>query len=285
MNDWTSSFERGSRPVVGSSRSSRVGLVSRARAIATFCCIPRLICSTGRSSRFSEIPSRARIATASRFAVLPSRPYRRAAKRRFSIGLSFLKKAASTLTRLIRRLTAISSRTMSWPKTSTRPSSRVRSPQIRRMSVDLPGAVGAEDPVDVAALEAHRHVRDRGHRLLVPSDDEPLADVLDEEGGRTGRSDGQRPRRERREPAGSSARSSVVGPRWRSLETPGSGASGGVRKRRKPRVPIRRCSSGGPRGSGVPGCPEWAGWASKKPGARSGPRLWFVRKAVLPPAV
>ena len=49
MKDWTSSFERGSRPVVGSSSSSRVGLVSRARAMATFCCIPRLICSIGRS--------------------------------------------------------------------------------------------------------------------------------------------------------------------------------------------------------------------------------------------
>ena len=36
-----------------------------------------------------------------------------------SIGLSFLKKAASTLTRLIRRLTASSSRSMARPKTST----------------------------------------------------------------------------------------------------------------------------------------------------------------------
>src|SRR6478672_5760847 len=58
MNAWTSSFERGSRPVVGSSRSSRDGLVSRARAIATFCCIPRLICSRGRLRRFSLMPRR-----------------------------------------------------------------------------------------------------------------------------------------------------------------------------------------------------------------------------------
>ena len=54
------------------------------------------------------------------------------------MGLSFLKKAASTLTRLIRRLTAISSRSMSWPKTSTRPLSSVSSPLMRRMRVDLP---------------------------------------------------------------------------------------------------------------------------------------------------
>ena len=33
MKDWTSSFERGSRPVVGSSSSRRVGLVNNARPI------------------------------------------------------------------------------------------------------------------------------------------------------------------------------------------------------------------------------------------------------------
>ncbi len=83
---------------------------------------------------------------ASRRAVLPSRPYSRAAKSRFSIGLSFLKNAASTLTRLIRRLTAISSRSMSWPKTSTRPLSRVSSPLMRRMSVDLPEPLAPRIP-------------------------------------------------------------------------------------------------------------------------------------------
>ena len=67
-----------------------------------------------------------------------SRPYRRAANRRFSIGLSFLKKAASTDTRLMSRFTASSSRSMSWPKTSTRPSSRVSKPEMRRMRVLLP---------------------------------------------------------------------------------------------------------------------------------------------------
>ncbi len=69
MNVWTSSFERGSRPVVGSSSSSRAGLVSSARAIATFCCIPRLICSIGRSTRLAAIPSRARIDKAFTLAV------------------------------------------------------------------------------------------------------------------------------------------------------------------------------------------------------------------------
>ena len=41
MNSCTSSFDRGSRPVVGSSSSNRTGEVRSARASATFCCIPR----------------------------------------------------------------------------------------------------------------------------------------------------------------------------------------------------------------------------------------------------
>src|SRR6185369_2323901 len=60
----------------------------------------------------------------------------------------------------------------------------------------LARAVGAEDPVHVAALEAHRYVRDRVDGLAGPADDERLADALDEERGRrrhTGsRSDGDR---------------------------------------------------------------------------------------------
>ena len=39
---------------------------------------------------------------------------------------------------------------------------------------------------DVATLEAHRDIGDRGDRLLLPSDDEPLADAIDDEGGRAG---------------------------------------------------------------------------------------------------
>ncbi len=67
-----------------------------------------------------------------------SRPYSRAAKARFSCGESFLKKAASTLTRLMSRLTAISSRSTSWPKISARPLSSVRRVDTSRISVDLP---------------------------------------------------------------------------------------------------------------------------------------------------
>ena len=36
----------------------------------------------------------------------------------------------------------------------------------------LARAVGAEDPVDVTALEAQRHVRDRDDRLALAADDE-----------------------------------------------------------------------------------------------------------------
>ena len=41
MNSCTSSFDRGSSPVVGSSSRSRTGDVSSALARATFCCMPR----------------------------------------------------------------------------------------------------------------------------------------------------------------------------------------------------------------------------------------------------
>ena len=61
----------------------------------------------------------------------------------------------------------------------------------------LPRAVGAEDPVDVAALEAQRHVGDGVDRLLVPADHEALADAVDEQGRDAGghRPDGRPQRR------------------------------------------------------------------------------------------
>jgi hypothetical protein len=58
----TSSFERGSRPVVGSSSRSSTGEVRRARASATFCCIPRERFSIGSVRRSGGNPTRSRIA-------------------------------------------------------------------------------------------------------------------------------------------------------------------------------------------------------------------------------
>ncbi len=51
MNVCTSCFERGSRPVVGSSSSRSTGEVSSARASATFCCMPRDRFSIGSPRR------------------------------------------------------------------------------------------------------------------------------------------------------------------------------------------------------------------------------------------
>ena len=62
MNSCTSSFERGSSPVVGSSRSSSTGEVRRARARATFCCIPRDRFSIGSLRRSIGKPTLPRIA-------------------------------------------------------------------------------------------------------------------------------------------------------------------------------------------------------------------------------
>jgi len=79
-------------------------------------------------------------------ASLPPIPYRRAPYSRFSSGLSFLKNAASTDTRLIMRLTSISCRMMSRPKTRTSPSSGISRVESRRTSVLLPEPLGPRMP-------------------------------------------------------------------------------------------------------------------------------------------
>ena len=219
------------------------------------------------------MPSRARIAIASRLAVRPSRPYSRAAKSRFSIGLSFLKKAASTLTRLISRLTAISSRTMSWPKTSTRPSSRVSRPQMSRMSVDLPEPLAPRIPW---MSPRSRRIDTFGDRrrpacFFRPTMNRLVTSSMRRAGTAVGSPASVGSDRRQRRLAGRSVLQ-FGGQEWRSRWAPGSGAVGGVGERGKPRAPIRRWSSGGPRGSGVRDR-RWRGRASKKPGARSGPRL------------
>ena len=74
MKSWTSSFERGSRPVVGSSRSNITGEVSRARASATFCCIPRDRFSIGSRRRSWGKPTRVRISGILSFVSLRAHP-------------------------------------------------------------------------------------------------------------------------------------------------------------------------------------------------------------------
>ena len=177
---------------------------------------------------------------ASARAVGPSRPYSRAANRRFSIGLSFLKKAASTLTRLISRLTAISSRSMSWPKTSTRPLSRVSSPQMRRMSVDLPEPLAPRIPwmsprsrrIDTSEIAATGlRLRPTTNGLLTSSmSSAGTADVAVDAAG-----DGHR-----------RSSSSVGWSGWRSLVTPGLrwvAVGSGHGTSRGPRPTLRRVAS------------------------------------------
>src|SRR6267143_656017 len=60
-NVCTSRLLRMSRPVVGSSSRSSIGAVRNARAIATFCCIPRESFSRGSFNRPCSTPSRRRI--------------------------------------------------------------------------------------------------------------------------------------------------------------------------------------------------------------------------------
>jgi hypothetical protein len=61
MMSRTSRRERGSSPVVGSSSKSKTGAVRRARASATFCCMPRERFSIGSRRRFGGKPTRSRI--------------------------------------------------------------------------------------------------------------------------------------------------------------------------------------------------------------------------------
>ena len=171
----------------------------------------------------------------------PSSPYRRA-NSRFSIGLSFLKKAASTLTRLISRLTAISSRSMSWPKTSTRPLSRVSSPLIRRMRVDLPEPFAPRIPwmsprsrrIDTSTIAS------TGLRLRPTTND-----LLTPSMRRAGTAATPRPKRPERcgwwsssvvREDGGHCRGLLVRGRWWTEESRG---------------PRSDASSGGPRGSGM----------------------------------
>ncbi len=99
-----------------------------------------------------------------------SSPYRRAANIRFSIGLSFLKNAASTLTRLMSRLTASSSRSRSWPKTVTEPVSRVSRPDTRRMNVDLPEPFAPRTPRMSPSIHEDRDVVHGDDRALLAAD-------------------------------------------------------------------------------------------------------------------
>ena len=105
MKSCTSSFERGSRPVVGSSSSSSTGAVSSARASATFCCMPRERFSIGLVAPSAGKPTRSRMSGICRASVRRSAVEARRV-RRFSVDDIFLKNDASTDTRLTSRRTA-----------------------------------------------------------------------------------------------------------------------------------------------------------------------------------
>jgi len=149
MNDGTSSFERGSRPVGRPRRGAGVGASQKGASDRDPSAESR-VGSSARSAgptRFSADPESGRGSRSASFrAPAASRPYSTGCEQEVLPRAELLEERASTLTRLIRRLTAISSRSMSWPKTSTRPSSRVRRPETRRDERGLARAVGAEDP-------------------------------------------------------------------------------------------------------------------------------------------
>src|SRR6202162_5838599 len=73
-SSWTSRFERGSRPVVGSSLRRSDGGGRRLRAIATFCSWPRDNCFIGLSSVPSGSPSRSSMPSTRARVPLPPLP-------------------------------------------------------------------------------------------------------------------------------------------------------------------------------------------------------------------
>ena len=280
MNVWTSSFERGSRPVVGSSRRRSEGLVSRARAIATFCCMPRLICSIGRPTRFSrdaepgEDLDRLALRLAGVQAVEPGREEE--VLHRAELLEEGGVDADPVDQPLDRHLVALDVVAEDLdPALVERQQAADEADEGR-----LAGAVRAEDPVDVAALEAERHVRDRRHGLALSTDREALRDA-DRSGAPARRT------RCTTTPTlsttlavfGCLTRVAVTG--LELLErcgVPGRRRGGpGMRKAAGPADVLRR--RGGPRGLDAgPG-----GRASKKPGARLAHGSWFASGAVLPP--
>src|SRR5215510_3394294 len=78
MKSCTSLRLLGSRPVVGSSSSTSGGSTSRARAMLTFCCMPRLISSSGSENRRDSMPRSSSISSALCSDSPYSSPYRSA---------------------------------------------------------------------------------------------------------------------------------------------------------------------------------------------------------------
>ena len=164
---------------------------------------------------------------------------------------------------------------MSWPKTSTRPSSRVSSPQMRRMSVDLPEPLAPRTPwmsprsrrIDTCEIAVTGvFLRPTTNRLLTSS--------IRRAGGPSGRLGAGWTAGRHRPPASPStagpvdqrSRSSVVGRGWWSLGAPGKVRGGGWSGTTKAASSASRSVSGGPRGSWSPPDLPGAGEGIKKAG-------------------
>ena len=166
MNACTSRFERGSRPVVGSSSSITTGEVRNDRATAIFCCCPRERWLIGSSARSHSNPSRSRMPGSRRLISLRRKAVHPAEEQQV------LDRRHVPEERRVRRH-AVDQR-----------------PDLRRVSHDveaedaslagvrqqqrahdaderaLAGAVGAEHAVDLAAPHRERHVAEHMRRAF-----------------------------------------------------------------------------------------------------------------------
>ena len=113
MKRCTSRFDRGSRPVVGSSSSISTGEVRNDRATAIFCCCPRDRWLIGSYALSTSKPRRSRISGTFTLISSGPSPYTRPKNSRFSIADMLRKNDGSADTRLISARTCPDSLTTS----------------------------------------------------------------------------------------------------------------------------------------------------------------------------
>ena len=192
MNACTSSFERGSSPVVGSSSSSSTGAVSSARASAIFCCMPRDRSSIGSSRRSGGNPTMLQD-----LGDAGARLARRQAVEAGRVAEVLDRRHALEERRLDRDpvdqpLHARGLANTSMPNTSALPPSCSSSVDSRRTSVDFPEPfwprMATHSPRAIRKLRpcsAATRRRGRSRRRAVAAD-ELLAQVVDRDGRKGG---------------------------------------------------------------------------------------------------
>ena len=160
-SSWKTCWRIGSRPLVGSSRTTSSGRCAKAWTIPTFCLLPFESSRIGRSSGRSK-----RLASASR-----RRTSRCRAGARRSVASSGRSVARRGAARRADSRAALAPRCpagrTSSPSTSARPEVGRSRSSSRRISGGLARAVGSDEAEDLAVLDLEVEVRQRDHAAAV----------------------------------------------------------------------------------------------------------------------